>query len=59
MSAEEFRRLRIDADLTQNRAAELLGVTTRTISRWESGLVPIDPLKAEAIRRLLTSEVLR
>ena len=56
MSPEEFLSLRRGAGLTQNQAAAILGVTTRTLCRWESGLTQISLLKAEAIRLLLVKQ---
>ena len=50
MTANEFRAIRRVAGVTMVEAARLLGVTERTILRWEHGATRIDPLKAEAIR---------
>ncbi|MDB4876482.1 MAG: Helix-turn-helix domain [Gemmatimonadetes bacterium] len=35
--AEELKALRLAAALTQEQAAPLLGVSTKTLSRWETG----------------------
>jgi transcriptional regulator with XRE-family HTH domain len=39
---EEFKAAREAAGLTQDQAAQLLGVTGKTVSRWETG-APIKP----------------
>ena len=41
----------------QNHAAELLGVTQTTVSRWESGQLAPDPDGQRAIRRLLQARL--
>ena len=55
LSAPEIRFLRHEIDLSQAALAHLLGVTERTVARWESGA--INPsLSAEAAVRLLYQE---
>jgi DNA-binding transcriptional regulator YiaG len=53
MTAGEFRRLRVGAGLTQEQAAPVLGVVTRTVARWEADRAQIGILQAEEIRRRL------
>lgn len=50
MKPEELRELRKQAGITQEQLAGLLGRDRMTISRWESGKVPIDFAKELAIR---------
>ena len=54
MDRVEFRTRRRVAGLTMARTAVLLGVTERTVWRWEHGVSRIDGLKAVAIRERLT-----
>ena len=53
MDAKEFKALRAKSKLTQIDAGKLLGVTARTIARWESGVVEIPALKGAGIRELI------
>lgn len=53
MEAAEFKELRHAAGLTQEQTAALLGMTLRTISRWEQGETHIGALESEEIRRRL------
>ena len=50
MSARDFRTMRRVAGLTMAETAKALGVTERTVLRWEHGETRIDPLKVPAIR---------
>lgn len=43
VSADELREWREAVTLTQRDLADYLGVTTTTISRWETGAVPMPP----------------
>ncbi len=38
MTKEEVKKMRVDNNLTQKQLAELIGVSTRTVQRWEAGL---------------------
>jgi DNA-binding transcriptional regulator YiaG len=52
MTAQEFKELRRLTDLTQEQAAVMvLGVTARTVARWESGESRISELESSEIRR--------
>ena len=53
MSARDFRTMRRVAGLTMAETAKALGVTERTVLRWEHGVTHIDALKAQAIREEL------
>lgn len=53
MDAEEFLTRRKAAGITQREAARRVGVTPRTVIRWEHGDCAIDPFKAEVARREL------
>jgi len=53
MGRVEFRMLRRAAGLTMAESARLLGVTERTILRWEHGVSRIDGFKAAMIRQEL------
>ena len=35
--AENIRKFRTDADLTQAKLADLVGVTRATVTQWETG----------------------
>lgn len=52
LSRMEFRFLRREAQLSQSKAAELLGVTSQTVSLWERGESSISALADTAIRAL-------
>lgn len=41
-AADRLRAARVAANLTQDEAAQLLGVTGKTVSRWETG-APVKP----------------
>ena len=50
--ANNLRRLRLEKNLTQERAAELLGVSPQSVSRWECGNTLPDVLLLPQIARL-------
>lgn len=56
MNRVEFRQLRRLAGLTMAETASRLGVSVRTVSRWERGHSRIDRWKAEEIRQVLCPE---
>ncbi len=39
LSSADIREIRHDLDLTQSRLEKLLGVSAKTVTRWESGTV--------------------
>jgi transcriptional regulator with XRE-family HTH domain len=53
MTADQFKALRKRTGLTQVDVAGRLGVDPMTISRWERGLHPINPLAVPGIRAAL------
>ena len=57
MTPAEFRAHREALGLSQAGLAELWGITgvhpARRISRWETGVTPIDPIAAYAIRLMV------
>ena len=48
----EVLKLRQSLHLTQHALALRLGVTKRTVSRWESGVSQVHPVYLERIREL-------
>jgi DNA-binding transcriptional regulator YiaG len=52
MSADELKGIRAALKLTQGELAEGLKVDVMTVSRWERGVVGIQPRQAFRIRRL-------
>jgi len=53
MTGEELVRRRHEAGLTQAQVAQIIGVSHRTITRWERGASKIDTWKASEVRRVL------
>jgi len=53
-SASRLRESRIRVDLTQSDLASRLGVSTGTISRWESERTPIPPTRHKQIDKIFT-----
>jgi len=56
--AKEFRFLRIELNLSQKALAELLGVDSQTIARWEKGETTI-PRVSDVVLRAYYSESLQ
>jgi DNA-binding transcriptional regulator YiaG len=52
MTKREFRKLRGLIALSQARLAKELGVTLRTVARWERGEFPIPRVAELALRNL-------
>ena len=50
--AGNLKRLRMEKDYTQEQAAELLGISAQTVSRWECGTTLPDVLLLPEIARL-------
>ena len=53
-----FQTCRQAAGITQERAAELLGISTRTLAAYESGERPVPPLRAADMVDLYGTQVL-
>jgi DNA-binding XRE family transcriptional regulator len=52
MTKKEFKMLRGLLDLSQTKLAKELGVTLRTVARWERGEFPIPRVAELALRNL-------
>lgn len=52
MTPEEFRSIRRTLDETQTTLARRLGVTLRTVQRWEAGAYKVPPMAAQLLERL-------
>ena len=57
MTPDELRKLRIQAGLTQEQLADLLGRDRMTVSRWETGKIKIDRAKAWMIRAAIRAYI--
>jgi transcriptional regulator with XRE-family HTH domain len=55
-TGQMFRRLRRLRGLKQSHAAELLGVSQATISRWETGALPLSDKAERAMVALMTAK---
>jgi DNA-binding transcriptional regulator YiaG len=53
VTAQELRRLRKKAGLTQGALARKVGVQMNSVWRWEAGRVPITTPMARLIRMIL------
>lgn len=53
MTGDDIRNIRAAMGLSQTALAEALGMTQRTITRWETGAVPISEPRAMWLRREL------
>jgi DNA-binding transcriptional regulator YiaG len=58
-AAIEFKRLRQDLKLTQEKMAMALRVSKRTLEGWEAGRFPIDPPAELLARVMLTHPEIR
>jgi DNA-binding XRE family transcriptional regulator len=52
MTKKEFKQLRHLISLSQGKLAKEMGVTSRTITRWERGEFPIPRIAELALRNL-------
>ena len=57
MSADEVRELFDALDLSNSAAARLLGVNLRTVRRWTSGELTIQPPAARFLRFLRAAKI--
>jgi DNA-binding transcriptional regulator YiaG len=53
MKPEELRQIRKQLNLTQQQLADILGVSSRQVIRWEKGDYPISKIAEVAVRGLL------
>lgn len=51
-----IKKIRIELQLSQEALARKLGVSVRTVARWEAGKSKPSPLAWEKIQRLLQDE---
>jgi transcriptional regulator with XRE-family HTH domain len=58
MVGSEFKKLRLSASYSQSQLADVLNVTIRTLTRWETDEVPI-PKVAELALKYVVNEKLR
>jgi DNA-binding transcriptional regulator YiaG len=56
MTPKAFRQLREQAGLTQTEAAERLGVTRVSVTRWETGTRRIPEMAARLLTRIAEEE---
>lgn len=52
MHKDEFYRLRFNMNLTQDKLAEILGLSRQTIQKYETGKTYIKPVTGYAMRHL-------
>lgn len=52
MTREEFKELRERAGFTQEKAAQVLGVSVGTVRNWEQGRAKIFTLTAKGIEKV-------
>ncbi len=52
MNPTEIKEIRSKLGVTQERFAQMIGVTFGTINRWERGVVKPSPLALEKIKAL-------
>lgn len=57
MTSDEYRRVIADLDLTQEGAAELLGVNPRTSRKWANGERAIPPPARRFLLFLLAADI--
>jgi transcriptional regulator with XRE-family HTH domain len=53
MTIRKFRELRQDIGYSQAKLAEKMGVTIRTVSRWEHGDFPIPKVAELALKTIV------
>ena len=54
LSSRDIREIRLDLALTQRRLERLLGVSEKTVTRWESGTVKQSAMADNFLRLLAT-----
>ena len=53
MTKRQFRKLRNSIGLSQTKLAREMGVTLRTVSRWETGEFPIPRIAELALKTVV------
>ena len=53
MTKRQFRELRKSTGLSQTKLAQEMGVTLRTVSRWETGEFPIPRIAVLALKTVV------
>ncbi len=53
MTKRQFRKLRNSIGLSQTKLAQEMGVTLRTVSRWETGEFPIPKIAELALKTVV------
>lgn len=53
MTKEEVKQIRLKNNLTQTQFGEKLGVTLRTVQKWESGQHPVSETVVKLIGLIL------
>lgn len=56
MKRTELAKQRESLGYNQDQMAEILGVTRRSISRWETGVLPIPPMAEMAVSWIMTQK---
>ncbi len=59
MTAEQFKSIRTNLNLTQTQFADQMGVHRVTVTRWETGELDIDQRTKLAAEHLICSETIR
>lgn len=58
INGKELKKLRIDLDIEQKELAERMGLTSSTLSRWESGRQEI-PESHEKLLRYVLDDIIK
>lgn len=52
MLPDEIKKMRAELHLSQEKLAQLLGVSYTTLNRWENGLAKPSPLAIDKLQQL-------
>ncbi len=55
MKRKQFKELRLSIDYSQAKLAREMGITVRTITRWEQGEFPIPRMAEIALQAVVTA----
>ena len=53
MTKKQFRDLRRSVGLSQTKLAQKMGVTLRTVTRWETGTFPVPKIAGLALKTVV------